>query len=95
MLAAAQEVHLVTTDVDLQLLLDVEDVHLGWMDSVENEGEEEREKEGDPASGQEVEDGGEGYSLTIDCQHSTSTSHHRQYGQPDQSDLEIFVKTLS
>ena len=64
------------------------------MDGVENEWEEEREKEGDPASGQEVEDGGEGYSLTIDCQHSTSTSHHCQYGQPDQSDLEIKKKII-
>ena len=43
------------------------------MDGVENEGDEEREKEGRPASDEKVSDGAEGNRLVTDLQLLTLT----------------------
>ena len=54
------QIELVATDVDLSFLPDIEDVHLGGVDGVEDEGEDQRQDEGHPASHKKVEDGAEG-----------------------------------
>ena len=67
-------VQLIPENVDLQLLLDSEDVHLGGMDGVEDEGEDQRQEEGRPASQQKVEDGNilspDGHISAIRISHS-------------------------
>ena len=55
MTPAVRQVELVATDVDLQFVLESEDVHLGGMDGVEDEGEDQRQEEGPPASQQKGE----------------------------------------
>ena len=60
------QIELVATDVDLEFLPDIEDVHLGGVDGVEDEGEDQREEEGHPASQQKVEDCWEGNFLVSD-----------------------------
>ena len=75
---AVWQVQLVTTDVDVQFLLDSEDINLRGMDGVEDEGEEKRQEEGRPPTQQKVEDGVEGKRLH---QRLTTSSHDSQYGQ--------------
>ena len=56
------------TDVDLQFLLFTvsEDIHLGGVDGVEDEGDQQGQQEGRPASDEKVSDGAEGNLLVTD-----------------------------
>ena len=73
---AARQVELEATDVDLQFLLESEDVHLGGMDGVEDEGEDQRQEEGHPTSQQK------GENLNILSPHvHISSSHNGQDSQ--------------